>query len=298
MRQSEKYGKICLSETPFIRKKRTHGGENMVMPNEIHIEIRVGTSGYSYEDWRNVFYPPQMPKSRFLEFYAQYFNAVEINSTYYAVPSPFTVERLVQKTPSEFCFVVKAHQEITHKRQEYLPVATKMLEALQPMIEARKFHGILAQFPYSFKNTEANRRYLLQLREVFGNFPLFVEFRHISWARKPLYAFLKENQIGYVNVDEPALQGLLPPQAVATTPFAYVRFHGRNAEHWWDGDVVSRYDYEYTEAELKEWLPNIAQLVQNSRRTYLFFNNHPKAQAIRNARQMLALLKDQLSFPH
>ncbi len=263
---------------------------------QIHVEIKIGTSGYSYEDWRNHFYPPELPKSKFLAFYSQFFNTVEINSTYYAIPNIQTVQRMVQKSPPGFCFIFKAHQETTHRRQENETVVKQLIEAVQPAVDSGKFHGFLAQFPYSFKNNEANRHYLVETRRLFKDFPLFVEFRNIGWATEPVYNFLREHDIGYVNVDEPQLPGLLPPQAIATTKQAYVRFHGRNAENWWEGKGSARYDYLYNEAELKEWLPNITSLVKKTQRTYVFFNNHPRGQAIKNAQQMLQLLADQLNL--
>ena len=264
--------------------------------SNIQIDIRVGTSGYSYEDWRQVFYPPNLPKGKFLDFYAQFFNAVEINSTYYAIPSKQTVYYMARKTPPDFSFIVKTNKETTHVRRENEEVIAQLIEALKPMIDMQKFHGFLAQFPYSFKNNEANRRYLIQTRELLKDFPLFVEFRHRSWATEALYEFLREHQISYVNVDEPNLPNLLPPQGIATTQLGYVRFHGRNAKNWWEGDNTSRYDYEYSEKELRDWLPHIHQLVQNTYRTYIFFNNHPRGQAIKNARQMLQILTEQLSI--
>ncbi len=263
---------------------------------EIRIEVKLGTSGYSYEDWRNHFYPVHLAKNNFLEFYAQFFNAVEINSTYYAIPNPFTIKRMVEKTPKNFCFVVKTNQETTHRRQENEKVIKQLVESLKPMIESGKFHGFLAQFPYSFKNNEANRKYLLQTRELLKDFPLFVEFRHISWVKPAVYQFLEANNISYVNVDEPQLPGLLPPQAVTTTELGYVRFHGRNAKDWWDGEGAARYDYLYTQKELQEWMANIAQLLQKTYRTYIFFNNHPKGQAVKNAKQMLELIQNQLNI--
>ncbi|APF17433.1 DUF72 domain-containing protein [Caldithrix abyssi] len=263
---------------------------------EIHIDVKIGTSGYSYEDWRSHFYPANLSKSKFLEFYAQFFNAVEINSTYYAIPNSFTIRRMVEKTPPNFCFIVKTHQETTHRRQENSQAIAQLLNALKPMIDSGKFHGFLAQFPYSFKNNEENRKYLLQTRELLQEHPLFVEFRHISWITPPMYQFLEQNNIGYVNVDEPQLPGLLPPQALATTRFGYVRFHGRNAQNWWEGKGSARYDYLYTEEELEQWMGNIRQLLQKTYRTYIFFNNHPRGQAIKNARQMLNLIQNQLNI--
>ncbi len=263
---------------------------------DIHIELKIGTSGYSYDDWRNHFYPPNLAKSSFLEFYAQFFNAVEINSTYYVIPNQYTTRRLVEKTPDNFCFIVKTHQETTHRRQENESAIKQLLEALKPMIASGKFQGFLAQFPYSFKNNEANRKYLLQTRQLLKDFPLFVEFRHISWVVPAMFTFLKENNISFVNVDEPQLPGLLPPSAIVTTQLGYIRFHGRNAKDWWDGQGSARYDYLYSKEELLEWMSNISHLLQKTYRTYIFFNNHPRGQAIKNAKQMLELIQNQLNI--
>ena len=108
---------------------------------EIKIDVKIGTSGYSYEDWRNHFYPINLAKSSFLEFYAQFFNAVEINSTYYTIPNQFTTKRMVEKTPENFCFIVKTHQETTHRRQENKTAIEQLVKAVQPMVDSGKFHG-------------------------------------------------------------------------------------------------------------------------------------------------------------
>ena len=107
---------------------------------------------------------------------------------------------------------------------------------------------------------------------------------------------LFHNQLGYVNVDEPALKGLLPPQDITTTDIGYLRFHGRNEQDWWNGTNVTRYDYEYAPDELKEWLTNISNVLKKTYKTYIFFNNHPTGKAIKNAQQMMEILKIELDI--
>jgi uncharacterized protein YecE (DUF72 family) len=126
---------------------------------------------------------------------------------------------------------------------------------------------------------------------LLGDHALFVEFRHRSWAREELADFLRMHEIGYVNVDEPELPNLMPVQSLVTTDAAYVRFHGRNHAQWWDGEGSARYDYTYSEEELLSWMTNISNILKKAFKTYVFFNNHPNGQAIKNARQMIAILE-------
>ena len=130
--------------------------------------IHIGTSGYSFKDWKGEFYPVDIKNSEMLDFYARHFKVVEINSTYYAIPKPATFERMVEKTPPDFGFTVKAHSGMTHDRKDNKSVFDQFEEAVQPLIEAKKLKGILAQFPWSFKNVEENRKYLKLCRDRTG----------------------------------------------------------------------------------------------------------------------------------
>jgi len=268
----------------------------MIKRNNIILSVKLGTSGFSYQDWRNHFYPPEIPKSRMLPFYCRYFQTVEINSSYYAIPSLKTIRALLEKTPDHFEFIFKTNRETTHVRKENRQAMLQLITALQPLSETGKLKGLLAQFPYSFKNKEKNRRYLAETKKYAATLPLFVEFRHASWNTPQLVDFLKEHDVGYVNVDEPQIPGLLPPQAIVTTDTGYIRFHGRNAADWWSGKGSARYDYSYSREELKGWLTNISQILQKTYKTYIFFNNHPRGQAIRNVQDMSTLLNDQLQL--
>jgi uncharacterized protein YecE (DUF72 family) len=269
----------------------------MEQHNTMNIDLKIGTSGFSYDDWRGTFYPTEMPKANMLEFYCRYFQTVEINVTYYTIPGYKTFERLVQKTPEEFEFIVKTHQETTHRRRENPDSLNTLLTAVAPMIESGKFKGFLAQFPYSFKNNEENRNYLAQTKEIIGIYPLFMEFRNYTWNNAQVIEFLKSHEIGYVNIDEPALRGLLPPQEHVTNETGYVRFHGRNDKEWWNGQGSARYNYGYSEEELKEWLTRIGNILRKTYKSYIFFNNHPQGKAVKNAQQMMEILKKELYIP-
>ena len=255
------------------------------------MNVMIGTSGYSYEDWREVFYPSRLPKGKMLDYYAQHFNCVEINSSYYKIPHPAIFHRMSEKTAAGFEFVVKVHQSTTHTRTRDESFLKQMMEAVQPLIEVDKFSGFLAQFPYSFKNTPENRDYLSWVKEQIQEHPLVVEFRNWSWAYPGLEQFLKENQLNYVNVDEPRLKGLLKPQEIVSGKLAYVRFHGRNSQDWWQGTNQTRYNYLYTQQEMDEWLIGLARILKKAYKTYIFFNNHPQGKAIQNAKMMIESIK-------
>ena len=260
--------------------------------------IRIGTSGFSFPDWVGPFYPPGMKSPDFLAFYAQHFDVVEVNSTYYRVPHPRVLEQMERKTPAAFRFVVKLNQAMTHERSLDPALFRDFLCAVEPLKRAGKYDGLLAQFPWAFRRNASSLEHLRALRERLPDGPLFVEFRHDSWARPEVMAFLREHRLGHCVVDEPALPGLMPAVAEVTIEDAYVRFHGRNAANWWarsgaDGGSKDRYDYNYSPAELGEWVKKVGELADRARRTYLFFNNCHAGQAARNAALMRELLRQQ-----
>ncbi len=251
----------------------------------------IGTSGFHYADWIGTFYPPTLPKDEWLAYYSQHFRACELNFSYYRVPTAQTFERMLEKSAGRVNFVVKAHQEMTHERADNAAVFSAFIEALQPLIEADAFGGVLAQFPFSFHATSANSDYIKRFRERMGAIPLIIEFRNHHWVSEATFTLLKRLNCGFCCVDEPRIAGLLPPLAVATSDIGYVRFHGRNQEKWWQHDTPEeRYTYRYSEAELQEWVPKIRLLSQKATHVYLFTNNHPQGHAVENAKQLERLL--------
>jgi uncharacterized protein YecE (DUF72 family) len=256
-------------------------------------KIVVGTSGYSFEDWVGTFYPKGTRKGDMLKYYARQFGCVEVNSTYYRIPHPMVLRRMEEKTPEGFEFVIKANQEMTHKGSHDPGLYRSFAEAIRPVVEAGKFEGVIAQFPWGFKNTPENRGHLGFLKDQLGDYPLFVEFRNRDWITEEVFSELEKSRVGYCSVDEPQLKGLVPPVARLTTDLGYVRFHGRNAKNWWGRGGGDRYDYLYSETELKEWVAKIKMMSRNARKTFVFFNNCHAGQAARNAR----LMKELLSLP-
>lgn len=259
--------------------------------------IRIGTSGYSFKDWVGPFYPPDTKPSGMLDYYTGHFKTVEINSTYYRIPHPKVFDSISKKLPVDFDVMIKVNHELTHKKKHDVSSMSDIFLAVDGLIRAGKLKGFLAQFPYSFKFSQANLEHVVNARRACRGFPLFAEFRHSGWLNDEVYKTLAESDIGYCNVDEPPLEGLVPPQTLVTSDIGYIRFHGRNQNTWWDPEQGDRYDYAYSEEELEEWLPLVKKVAESARSdTYLFFNNCHMGQAVKNAKMMRDMLKDQLNL--
>ena len=254
--------------------------------------IYLGTSGFSYNDWVGPFYPVGMPKREWLLYYAREFNCCEINATFYTIPKPATLVSMANKTGEGFLFVIKANQRMTHEQRDNEEVFTAFRKILTPLIDRGKMGCVLAQFPYSFRFNRKNHGYLEVFRERLRDLSITLEFRNAQWLRPEVFDWLRRNELGFCCVDEPQLPNLLPPVAEATTNVAYVRFHGRNKEKWWNHEhAYERYDYSYSAEELEEWLPKIRNLDKIAEKTFIFANNHWRGQAVDTIRQLRMLLE-------
>lgn len=245
--------------------------------------IRVGTAGFSYDDWREKFYPPKLPKAQWFNFYADHFDCLEINSSYYSWLGAKTTNSLVSRAPKGFLFTLKLHASITHEREDLAKGIKATIEQNRAFVEHDMLGAHLAQFPNSFHRTDENEDYVRRLAERIAK--LCVEFRHSSWSGSQ--EFLQQIGAGWVCVDEPRLRGLLRWTPQVTSDIAYFRFHGRNAAKWYDHEqAFERYDYLYTEQELDQLAPDILRAETEARTTFAIFNNHYGAQAATNARQL------------
>jgi uncharacterized protein YecE (DUF72 family) len=253
--------------------------------------IFLGTSGFSYNDWVGPFYPSGMPKKDWLLYYAREFITCEINATYYALPKAAVMESMASKTSDGFLFSVKANKQMTHERENNAEVFKLFREMLRPLIEREKMGCVLAQFPNSFRFSARNRDYVEGFREKMGDLPVVIEFRNAGWLREDVFSWLSRYELGFCCVDEPPLPNLLPSITEVTSKIAYVRFHGRNKEKWWQHEhAYERYDYTYSQEELEEWIPKIRKLDQKAEKTFVFANNHWRGQAVSTIRQLRMML--------
>jgi len=259
----------------------------------------IGTSGFSYDDWKGHFYPPKMGKARFLTHYAEHFDACEINATYYAPPTTRMVQGLLRKSGGKVTFSVKANRRMTHELDADHGFFRDFRGALEPMAAEGRLGAVLAQFPQSLKPDLRGKGVVEKIHDELGALPLVFEFRHARWADDRVFAWMRDRDIGLCCVDEPPLRGLFPPLVrVTSRRIAYVRFHGRNMEKWHDHqEAYERYDYLYSESELREWVPRIRSLAEEAEKVFIFYNNHYKAQAARNATQMKEMLEDEGDIP-
>ena len=250
------------------------------------MKIRVGTCGWSFDDWVGVYYPYKLKRTDWIRYYAREFRVAEINSTYYRIPPPRTFESLVQRTPPDFEFFVKPHADVTHKRQDAAFSMKVLSECTKPLRDAKKLEGYVAQFPQNFHWTQGARDYLLKLRELTIGIPLFVEFRHDSWWHDDVFRFLREAELYYISVDEPKLPGLMFSEMRVSRDVLYARLHGRNAEAWRDSSKGDRYNYLYSASELESFGEAALNFTEEVSRIYLLFNNCHAGRAVQNARQL------------
>ncbi len=213
------------------------------------------------------------------------FKAVEINYTYYRLPSYKTTVSMLRRTPADFVFTVKLPASVTHEgwkvRQVPKDDLEKTLRAIQPMTDEGRLKAFLAQFPYTFHYSKENMDYLAAIREIVRE-PVAVEFRHGSWYNQETFEFLRENKLIYVVADEPKIKLLFPYKPNWTAQIAYFRFHGRN-ENWFNASEGERYNYEYSQEELSQFAEDILKISREVQDVFAFFNNCYRGKAVKNA---------------
>jgi len=260
--------------------------------------IRYGTAGWSYKDWDGTVYPQKKPTGfNHLEFLAQekQLDFVEVNTSFYRIPSLKMTQGWVDKTESQphFTFWVKLFSQFTHQRKVDAYDVSLFKKALKPLADANKLEGLLIQYPYSFKLNKGYLDYMLALSQIFEEYPQAIEFRHKSWERKELLDIFKEKQLIWVNIDQPVLSLSWPLTAHLTHPVtSYFRLHGRNKKSWFSNEGRdARYDYDYSALELEDIGKKIKQLVEQAKQIFVSGNNHYKGSAVKNLIQLKQLSK-------
>ena len=272
-------------------------------------ELRIGTSGWNYPagkgTWNGVFYPPSRGRAKNfdeLAFYAERFNTVEVNSTFYGQPRPEVSKAWAARTPQGFEFSVKLYRKFTHPKMVDFEPATvfdidEFKRGIDPLASAGKLGALLAQFPPSFKCDAASLDYLRGLLTAFDGYEVAVELRHKRWsdAFGQTLAVLKEHGAAFVQIDEPKFKLSIAQNQLPNIPtFYYMRLHGRNAAQWWTHEKSEdRYNYLYSAEEIGEFVETIDAARAIVKKVYLYSNNHFSAKSVINA----ALIRQRLGEP-
>ena len=297
--------------------------------------MRIGTCSWADDALVKHFYPPGIPARERLSYYAERFSTVEVDSTYYRVPTESMVQGWADRTPAGFVMHVKAFglmtrhpvklEQVPPDLREGLPVDDRgrvdrpppeararvfeeFLRSLEPLRGSGKLGGILFQLPPYIVWKKSSLDYLEWANEQLGGDLMLVEPRHRSWyeedVRAELLSWLEQNGMAWVVVDAPKVVAANVPDTLVavTAPTAYVRFHGRNAGTWnvRGGSAAQRFDYLYGEDELRGWVEPLRELAGAAEHAYAFFNNNNQSDGVAQAPAGAALLRkllDEESVP-
>jgi len=227
----------------------------------------IGTSGWHYDDWKGRFYPEKLPKSKWLEFYARHFPTVELNNTFYRLPSEAAFANWYESAPSSFTYAVKVSRFITHiKRLKDCDEAVTNFMSRSALLK-EKLGPLLYQLPPSMHRNDATLASFLS--KLPSEFRHVIEFRHQSWLVEEVFDILREHRTGICVFDMP--ESTCP--LLATADFAYIRFHGSD----------SLYSSCYSDEELADWAGKITGLAEKRDSVYIYFNNDVQGFALRNA---------------
>ena len=246
--------------------------------------ILLGTSGWSYKEWEGNFY--KKGEKTKLRAYSNVFKTVEIDSSFYRIPSKGTVMGWLRYSPSDFIFSAKLPKNVTHDKKlglkgDFKSDLEAFFEVMRPLQQGGKLACLLVQLPPSYDFNPENLASFFDLADP--TFRYAVEFRHPSWMREETWNLLKKLEAAYVNVDEP----LLPPEVHLTSELAYFRWHGRGDKPW--------FNYRYSEAELDPWVPKVQEAAGKVKKVIGYFNNHFHGYAPENCLYLikkLGLLSD------
>jgi uncharacterized protein YecE (DUF72 family) len=257
----------------------------------------VGPAGWSYPDWNGIVYPTHKPHNfHEASYLAEFFDTIEINTSFYQPLRPAMAAQWIERVEANprFLFTAKLWQKFTHEGGTTEADEKAVREGFDVLMEAQLLGAVLLQFPFSFHHTEENLRRLKSILKAFETYPLAVEVRHSSWARKDFYELLHAKGIGFCNIDQPVIGKSISPSERATSRVGYIRLHGRRYDTWFTDDPAvppeERYNYLYNEKELEPWVERIRHVKDSTDSTFVVTNNHYEGKAIVNALQLIRLL--------
>ena len=276
--------------------------------------LRIGTAGWNYPagrgTWNGIFYPEpgdRAPGFDELRFYAERFNTVEINYTFYGQPRATVSLGWVKRTPPGFEFAVKLYQKFTHPNlvSDKTPISAADVDAfkagIEPLAAGDRLGPLLAQFPASFKDSPEAREYLDWLLDTFEDYDVAVELRHKSWSddAAAIFDLLHAHGAAWTQIDEPKFRFSIRQDLMPNIKgFYYLRLHGRNAEQWWEHErSEDRYNYLYSEDELGPFAEAVTTARALVKKQYVYMNNHFAAQAVADAAVLRHLLDDPVEKP-
>jgi uncharacterized protein YecE (DUF72 family) len=263
-------------------------------------------AGWSYKDWAGAVYPASLKSAQWLGYLAEFFDVVEINTSFYGPIKPEVGRqwcRTVAAVNRDFVFTAKLYRGFTHSPAAV--VESTSAETIRPLpgderdvrrgfdaiASEGRLGAVLAQFPISFKFTDENLAYLEQLLSRFSEYPVVVEIRHASWNRPEIPGWLASLGVGLCNIDQPLIGRAIRPSASATSMTGYIRLHGRNYKQWFgETSVLDRYDYLYSGKELEEWEKRVREVGEKTAATYVIANNHNLGKAAVNALELMHML--------
>jgi uncharacterized protein YecE (DUF72 family) len=254
------------------------------------MDIRVGTSGYDYPDWAGILYPNDLPRDEYIKVYGQAFSTLELNFSYYRMPSAHNLETMIFRANRSMDFSIKANKALTHEVKDWKADTKKYLAGIEPLINFHRLATILFEFPSSFHYVPDNRIYLANLLDEFKSLPVVVEFRNKDWFTERVYEGLAKRNVSLCYMDLPSSALKQEIKMPVNQEIVYWRLHGRNDTNWWNGDNVSRYDYLYSHDELAEVANQLHETGIKTKMVRVYFNNHAKGNAVQNAKEMGELL--------
>lgn len=261
--------------------------------------IRVGPAGWSYPDWTGFAYPSRRPHGfNEVSYLAEFFDTIEINSSFYNPIRPDHAKLWLQRVANNpnFRFTAKMWQRFTHDVSGTAEDEKEVRAGFDVLHQMNCLGAILLQFPFAFHHTSETFAHLAALLRRFADYPLVVELRHATWNSPVVFELLQSVGAGFCNIDQPVIGKSLEPTARSTSLVGYVRLHGRRYDTWFTDDPsvpsFERYNYLYSEEELRPWADRTLQIAKAARDVYVITNNHYQGKGVVNALQLISTLKE------